>query len=201
MTPLLTGVFASQISGHLNPFTPTGSYDALATYTVPSGGVSSITFAGLPTGGQYTHLQIRFLAQDTRATYYIGDMYARFNSSSTGYAYHFLYGNGSSAVADQSTNQPEIYIGTGSIGTTTGGTFGVGVMDILDYASTSKYRTTRTLMGEDHNGTGGGNSLGGRVTLASGLWQDTNAINQITIYGGSGNLAQNSQFSIYGVKG
>jgi hypothetical protein len=31
MTPLLTGVFASQISGHLTPsYTLTGNYDALA---------------------------------------------------------------------------------------------------------------------------------------------------------------------------
>jgi len=58
MSPIL-GIYASQITGHLNPFTPTGSYDALASYTVPSGGASTITFAGIPTGGQYTHLQLR----------------------------------------------------------------------------------------------------------------------------------------------
>jgi len=58
MSPLLTGVLASQISGHLNTFTLTGAMDALATVTVPSGGVSSITFSALPQTG-YSHLQLR----------------------------------------------------------------------------------------------------------------------------------------------
>jgi hypothetical protein len=197
--PIL-GVVASSISGHLTPpFTPTGSYDALASYTVPSGGLASITFSAIPS--TYTHLQVRFLAQDTRSTYWVGDMYMRFNNSSTGYAFHLLTGNGSIAFADKGTNYTEIYVGSGSIGTTTGGTFGVGVMDILDYASTSKYKVSRTLVGDDHNGTGGGGSLGGRITLASGLWQSTNAINQITFYGGNGNLAEFSQLALYGIRG
>jgi hypothetical protein len=62
MTPLLTGVFASQISGHLTPpYTLTGNYDALGTVTVPSGGLSSVTFAGIPQTG-YSHLQVRIMA-------------------------------------------------------------------------------------------------------------------------------------------
>ena len=38
MTPIIKGIVASGISGHLiPPYSPTGSYDALAVYTVPSG--------------------------------------------------------------------------------------------------------------------------------------------------------------------
>jgi hypothetical protein len=177
------------------------SYESIATYTVGSGGTSSISFTSIPS--TYKHLQVRFLAQDTRAGFYVGDMNMRFNSSSTGYAFHILTGNGSTAFTDKGTNYAEIYIGSGSIGTTAGGTFGAGVIDILDYTSTSKYKTTRTLVGNDHNGTGGTNNLGGRITLTSGLWQNTNAINEITIYGGDVPrfLAQYSSFALYGIKG
>ena len=57
MSPNL-GIIATSISGHLFTFSLVGNYDALATVTVPSGGLSSITFAGIPTTG-YSHLQIR----------------------------------------------------------------------------------------------------------------------------------------------
>ena len=47
----------------VTPVAPiTGSYDALAVYTVPSGGASSITFAGIPQSG-YQHLQLRMFAK------------------------------------------------------------------------------------------------------------------------------------------
>ncbi len=193
----MLNIIAGSLSVGVTP--STSSYESIATVTVGSGGSANISFTSIPS--TYKHLQVRFLAQDTRAGYYIGDMNMRFNSSSTGYAFHILTGNGSIAFADQGTNYAEIYIGSGSIGTTTGGTFGAGVIDILDYTSTSKYKTTRTLVGNDHNGTGGTGSLGGRITFTSGLWQNTNAINEITIYGGNGNLAQYSHFALYGVKG
>jgi hypothetical protein len=189
--------YSSFLAG--NPAVRFGAYESIATVTVGSGGSSSISFTSIPS--TYKHLQVRFLAQDTRAGYYVGDMNMRFNSSSTGYAFHLLTGNGSAILIDKGTSYAEIYIGSGSIGTTTGGTFGAGVIDILDYTSTSKYKTTRTLVGNDHNGTGGTGSLGGRITLTSGLWQNTNAINEITIYGGTGNLAQYSSFALYGIKG
>ena len=67
MTPIIKGIVASGISGHLiPPYSPTGSYDALAVYTVPSGGASSIIFAGIPQSG-YQHLQLRGIvrANDT----------------------------------------------------------------------------------------------------------------------------------------
>ena len=62
---ILPGILSSQISGHL--FTLTGSYDALATVTVPSGGVSSITFSAIPQTG-YSHLQLRTMVRSSDAT-------------------------------------------------------------------------------------------------------------------------------------
>ena len=59
--PIL-GVVASQISGHLvAPYSPTGSYDALATLN-PTASTSTFSFTGIPQSG-YQHLQIRAIAR------------------------------------------------------------------------------------------------------------------------------------------
>ena len=55
MTQNNVGIYASQISGHLYGG-PYGAYDSLATVTVPSGGVASVTFAGIPSGYQHLHI-------------------------------------------------------------------------------------------------------------------------------------------------
>jgi hypothetical protein len=198
MTPLLTGVFASQISGHLDTFSPTGSYDALATYTVPSGGVSTITFAGLPTGGQYTHLQIRGILRGTGSVADFNTTTLTFNSdTAANYSVHGLQGNGSSAAAYGTANTSNIDCGTLTGNSNTANAFGVTVIDILDYASTSKYKTVRSLTGQDSNNTYG------IVQFLSGSWRNLNAVNSITLKASSGtpNFNQYSEFSLYGVKG
>lgn len=189
------GIMASAISGRL--WEPQGAYDALSTVTVPSGGVASITFAAIPTG--YKHLQIRAVTQSNRGTYGTDDIWCRINNDTgSNYTYHFLAGDGSAASAGASTSQSRTYVGNS--GTSTGSTFGANIIDILDYASTSKNKTLRTLAGTDINGLIAG--YGGSVILASGLWMNSStAISSIQIYPNSGTLwTQYSQFSLYGVK-
>ena len=178
-----------------SPFSPTGSYDALATYTVPAGGVSSITFAGLPTGGQYQHLQVRCLIRTNRND--VQDLVQfRFNGdTSASNAYHYLGGDGTSAVAGAtaSTSSPWTALIAGN--NASSNIYGVSVTDILDYSNTNKYKTVRTLSGVDTNNTDG------RLYYLSNLWMNTSAINSIQIlpiYGSS--LNQYTQFSVYGVK-
>ena len=198
MTPLLTGVFASQISGHLNTFSPTGSYDALATYTVPSGGVSSVEFAGLPAGGQYTHLQIRGIVTTNRSGSAQDDMGIRFNddTNTSNYRGHRLYGFGSNFKGSDSISGYS-FATAGFTGGDNAGTnvFGAVVIDILDAFSTTKNKTTRALSGVDCNNTDGG------VALVSGLWMSTSPANKITLLPLNGSLfKQNTQFAVYGVK-
>jgi hypothetical protein len=177
-----------------SPFTATGSYDALATYTVPAGGVSEIIFAGIPTGGQYSHLQIRGLVRTTAAVSFdaIG---LRFNGdTSSVYTLHTLFGNGSSATAFASTPTTEAYLDKGAGASLTSSIFAGIVCDILDYSSTTKFKTTRSLGGADANGSG-------VIHLTSGLFRSTNPINSLRLFSTqSGNFAQYSQFSLYGVR-
>jgi hypothetical protein len=187
--PIL-GIMASAISANL--YQPAGSYDSLATVTVPSGGVASITFAGIP--NTYKHLQVRAFARNTLTNNYTANFYMRFNgdSSGTSYANHGIYGTGTSAVANIPSGANPVFAIWGISGSAQ---FGASIFDILDYTNTSKNKTTRTLMGTDTNGNG-------IVGLESGVWLNTSAINSISFSMGDGSqtIAQYSQFTLYGVR-
>jgi hypothetical protein len=198
MSPILTGVIASGITGQLNTWSPAGAYDALASVTVPSGGVSSITFSGIPTG--YKHLQIRALAQSSRSGFPDG-YFTRVGNSNidTGdnYSWHYLDCDGSNAVASATASTSSARIGSIS-GQSATSMFTANIVDILDYTNTNKYKTIRSLFGYDTNGNG---SVGQRVGVYSGLWQSNSAINIIRIFPEVGpNFQEHSSFALYGVK-
>lgn len=189
MSPIL-GIYASQISGHL--FSLSGNYDALATVTVPSGGLTSITFAGIPTTG-YTHLQVRGIYRyttglDILAMQLNGDTAANYSS-------HKVFGSGSSASAGSAASASKMDLGY-MMNSSTG--YGAMVTDILDYTNTSKAKTVRALSGTDLNGSG-------YINLNSSAWYNNTssvypAINSIKIYPDAGTFAEYSQFALYGVK-
>jgi hypothetical protein len=171
------------------------NFYSIATYTVTSGGTSSVTFSSIPSG--YTHLQIRGIGAITGGTTGSQDMAIFFNgttSNNSSFSQHRLYGNGSSASSDYYSG----YIVAGRFSFNTdanAGIFGSTVIDILDYTNTNKYKTVRTLTGVDSNGAG-------TVWLNSGLWQSTSAITSITLNDGFGGAVwhQYSSFALYGVK-
>ena len=183
MSPSNLGVVASQISGHL--WAPSGAYDSIATTTVGSGGSATITFSSIP--ATYTHLQVRAFVRDAYGPF-------RFNSDTgANYTRHYLYGDGASVVAGSGTSQTSIDLITA---TSTASTFGVNIVDILDYTNTNKYKTVRVLRGEDLNGSGS-------VMLGSGLWLNTSAITSITFNatGLGGSFAQYTSLALYGIRG
>jgi hypothetical protein len=183
--PIL-GIMASQISGHL--WAPAGAYDALASVTVPSGGVTSLTFSGIPTG--YKHLQIRAISKAPQYTSII----CRFNSDSTSsYSRHYLQGSGSGASASGSSSQTSI-INLLYSSDSASNNYGTFITDILDYSSSTKNKTTRTLWGQDFNGSG-------YIGLDSGAWYNTSAITTITLSTSAGQtISEFSQFALYGVR-
>ena len=178
----------------------TNSYESIATVTVGAGGSSTVTFSSIPS--TFKHLQVRYIAQTNRATYGVESFKINVGNGSidtgSNYTRHVLIGDGSSASATADVSQTR-WEGSNDFGTTTGGTFGVGVIDFLDYANTSKYKTMRKLGGVDVNGTVGG--VGGNASLISSAWMSTSAINIITIAAVTNTLQQYSSFALYGIKG
>jgi hypothetical protein len=195
---ILPGILASGISGHL---TPPSSYASIATYTVGSGGSSTITFSSIPQ--TFKHLQIRALIT-TPSTSSIYDNTTFNGDAGANYSWHFLNGNGSSAGTDASSSASFLRLwtmGSGPYGSGTTGWPAVGIADILDYTNTNKYKTTRGLAGGDSNST----SQPSIVGLASGSWRNTAAITSITInafaVGSATTFGQYSSFALYGIKG
>jgi hypothetical protein len=191
--PIL-GILASSISPSINA----GSYFSIATVTVGAGGANPITFSSIPS--TYTHLQIRYMGMTSRATYGQDGMNVAFNGvGGTSYARHDIRADGASVSAGYGTSQNTIDLNYATLGTTVSSYPGIGVIDILDYANTNKYKTLRYLGGVDENGTIAG--YPGAVVYASGLFQSTNAITSITFTPQLAAFAQYTSFALYGIKG
>lgn len=196
MAPIL-GILASSIQGSKGT-----AYESIATVTLGSA-ASSATFSSIPS--TYKHLQIRGIFMPTNTDF---SAVFRLNgdSSSSNYVAHTLEGNGSSAVASSSTPYTPSSLRILYTQDSTGSQYPAGfVLDILDYANTNKYKTTRALAGIDTNGAYFGAN---RIALASGLWMSTSAVNSVTLYSAQGgygstlgsNFAANSSFALYGIK-
>ena len=168
-----------------------GDFESIATVTVGSGGAANVEFTSIPS--TYSHLQIRGLCRTDRANVQDPIM-IRLNSSTSTYAAHNLFGNGTSVTATSNNGQDGM-LSYGMAGNDAGSnTFGVLVCDILDYKDTNKNTTIRVLAGYDNNGTG-------NVSFNSGLWTTTNAVTTIRLYPSQGsNLLQYSHFALYGIK-
>jgi hypothetical protein len=170
-------------------------YDALAVVTL-SEATSAITFSGIPNG--YNHLQIRTLTRDTRDSSVVHNTYiVRYNSDvASNYSHHAFYGQSlsGSAVPDQfgsaSQTGMTVYATAPAVAS---GIFAAQIIDIFDYADTDKYKTQRSIGGNDNNGTG-------MIAFMSGSWRSTSPINSITITATSANFVTYSSFALYGVK-
>jgi hypothetical protein len=186
MTPIL-GILASGISGNL--WAPGKDFDSIATTTLSSS-TASVTFSSIPS--TYRHLQLRILANNTGNN----NMQLQFNgdTSSSNYPWHYLVGTGSAASASAYLTDPGVLVGFMAYG----GYFGAHVVDILDYTSVNKNKTTRALFGYDTNG-----ASNQYVGLASGVWLNSStAINSIKVFttAGGATMGANTQIALYGIR-
>lgn len=167
----------------------TGDFESIQTITAGSA-VANIEFTSIPQ--TYTHLQIRAIGRSTFADNDLLVQYQLNGDTGTNYSEHAVYGTGASRTSYQNTNTsvPGAFRVTGA--SSTANSFGVGVMDILDYRNTNKFKTSRCLIGHDQNGAG-------LIFLWSSNWRNTNAITSIKFFPSSGSFATNSTFALYGV--
>ena len=165
------------------------SYESIATST-PSG-VSTITFSSIPS--TYVSLQVRISAVFSSAGNGIS---IRPNASTaTNYTRHRLSGDGASVSADGVATSGGL-TGADVFAHLVGGSAtqpAVVIIDLLDYTSTTKTKTIRSIAGCDKNGSG-------EVNLMSSLWNQTTAISSLQVYSGT-NFATGTTISLYGIKG
>lgn len=169
------------------------SFYSIATATVDSGGASSITFSSIPS--TYKYLQIRGIARETAGgDVSAGDqlwIYAN-GDSGANYSLHRWWVTGSTVNTDSYTGQTK-YILTGLAGSgSTANVYSGYIIDLPDYANANKTKTIRSLNGADFN------NANGMIWFNSSAWQNTSAINSLTISCTYGAFAQYSQFALYG---
>jgi hypothetical protein len=175
--PIL-GIIASQNYPRI-----TNSYESIASTLVSGTSTSTITFSSIPS--TYKHLQIRMSYNNLTG---LDNMKMQLNGATNSTYFHGLSGDGSSASAFAGTNNIISYQnGRSDI------IQYVNILDILDYTSTTKNKTIRTLGGVDNNGSG-------IVYLTSNLYSTTSAISSIALSFVSYNFTPDSRISLYGIK-
>ena len=191
--PIL-GTVASQFSSK-----PFGSFESIQT-GVGTGSNSTITFSSIPS--TYKHLQIRGLYMSNNGTDDRMNMLVKFNgdTTSTNMA-HVLRGrnDGVASFSDARGSGNFVVWSSGYSSVSTSYLIGgVSIIDIHDYASTSKYKTVRSLSGVEDNSVSDGSAA---IVLSSALWENTSAIDSITLTSQAGNFTTRTSFALYGIKG
>ena len=186
---------AGTVSGTV--LTPT-SFESIATVT-GDGSSATITFSSIPS--TYKSLQIRMLVRDTGTSGNFGVPAIRLNGDTgANYSCHDLVGTGSAVSSSGVASRTYMdNAGTRIIPDSSSANLymGVAIIDITDYASTSKNKTVRWTVGADTNASYGVSRLG----LDSGAWYSTSAVNSVSVLLTTGNAwTTTSKFALYGVK-
>jgi hypothetical protein len=193
MTLSALGIFSAAGAGGV----VAGDFELLST-TILGSAQSSVVLDVSSFASTYKHLQIRFSGR-TNTSQYAQEFTLRFNGVSTNsYSWHFLRagGNGSSVSSTNGTTTNAMYVGQFSSALAATNNFGVGVVDILDAYSSTKFKTVRGFSGMPDAGLN-------RISFYSGLFQSKTATSSITVFSQnfSDNIIAGSRFSVYGIKG
>ena len=159
----------------------------IGSVTVGSGGASSIDFTSIPS--TYTDLCVVTSLRDNGANVY-SLAYVKFNNSTSNLSSIGVEGNGASAT---SYTNPGIYINSANGASSTSNTFSNSYIYIPNYTS-SNYKSVSV------DGVMENNATTAYASLQAGLWSNTAAINQVTLYSATGNWVQYSTAYLYGIK-
>jgi len=179
----------------LNPYLyvpeATGSFELIETLTAGSGGTSAFLFSNIPS--TYQNLQIRVQAKSTSTTN--PDLLVQINGSGSSiYSRHGYRGNGSTSTAYANASLTYGICATNyAIQSSTVSKYGVAILEILDYAETTKNTMLRNFYGCE------GGSFG-ETGISSVMWANTAAVTSIRLYPETNSFAEYSNASLYGLK-
>jgi len=166
--------------------------EPIASTLVGAGGVNTVIFNDIPQ--TYKHLQIRSNVRSSTAN--ANFTFQLNGDNGTNYNHHAIYGTGAASAASGSASESSGYCGWMAQSGSTANAFGNGIMDILDYSNTNKFKTIRSLCGSDLNGSG-------LIIMNSVSWMSKDPVTNVTLKVslGSGGFAEYSRISLYGIKG
>ena len=171
------------------------NYESIATANITSA-QATVEFTSIPTN--FKHLQVRIFTSNTVAAYY---MQMQFNSSTTDYNWHALWGAGDGSntlTSIYNTSPSACIVGVNSSTNVNSSVRCAAIVDILDYRDTNKFKTTRSFYGYNSNTTDNGQQ---HIGIFSATWRNTSAITSIKFLSADGNFPANSHYALYGIKG
>ena len=172
------------------------TYSKIATYTVGSGGIPSVSFLNIPQN--YTDLVVKFSARTTENPG-ASALGLQINSASTTLNHLSIRGDGSSGSSQTFTATSGGFARmdgkTGQAADTTANTFNSHEIYIPNYTG-SNYKSF------SKDGVTENNATEAFAELNALLLSNTAAITSIgiNVYGGGGNFAHDSSFHLYGIK-
>ena len=156
----------------------------LQTVTIGSGGASTIDFTSIPQ--TYTDLKIVVSGRASTTVQYFT---VQFNGNTTGYSCRFLNGDGATATSGTDS----FIFGRLNNSSYTASVFANTEIYIPNYTSANNKSVTMDGVSENNATT----ALSG---FSAGLWSNTSAITSIQLAPASGNFAQYSTATLYGIK-
>jgi hypothetical protein len=162
------------------------TYTLIASSTVGSGGVASVTLSSIP--NTYTDLLVKGSVRCTVSANY-EDLNLAFNSSSIS-SRRRVGGNGSVAFSDF-YNLPTPGIAVGA--TATVNTFSNFELYIPNYAGSANKSFSYDTVTEN-------NATAAVAQMVAGIWNSGSVINSMTFDVSGANLVQYSTFTLYGIK-
>ena len=161
------------------------TYIKIASATISAvGGAASIGFSSIPS----TYTDLVFVSSIRNLDSNNGTAYIKINTSTANFTYRHLYGSGSAAASGTGTNET----GVVNPNNYTASTFSNSSIYFPNYAGSTNKSFSSDSVNENNATTAYG------VLMAS-LWSQTTAINAIELYPFSGNFAQYSTATLYGI--
>jgi len=156
------------------------TYTPIATTTLGSS-QATVTFSSIPS--TYTDIVLICSARETSAS---GGIEVKINSDTgSNYSYTQLYGTGSTAASNRTTNETYLGLLGAQVGTNAIGSI---IVNFMNYANTTTYKTAISR--------GNNNDY---VTTRVHLWRSTSAINRFDLTSQGTSFASGSTFTLYGI--
>jgi hypothetical protein len=164
------------------------TYTLIKTVTVGSGGTSAIDFSSIPS--TYTDLKLVISIRTSRTGSALDSVALKINNVVTNQTSRTLYGDGDTSYSISGTEIQAIV----NSNTVTTNAFNSGEFYLPNYAGSTQKSVSLESCQEN-------NFAGGRTDMVAGLWNQTTAINQLSLYSvNSATILEHSSASLYGIK-
>jgi len=152
---------------------------------------ASIEFTSIPQ--TFTDLLLVVSRRSNLADEANEDLSLTFNSSTSGYSWRVLYGNGTSGLSFNSASNTRIWAGGGGSNQMTANTFASSQIYVPNYTLAAHKSVSCESVSET-------NATFAFATLTAGLWADTAAITSLSISGNpTSSFLANTTASLYGI--